>query len=131
MEKNRQEETYQVEFTKLNDEPIEIEYVPKDDSDELEPSFMFEGERHWLQDFVRTHNNPWLGDDSDYPDYIHAVDIVNYYNKMAIELVDGRGDEVNVYRMDEKKLEKEKPRTVEVEQKPRFNSKSSLKKDGR
>ncbi len=87
------------QYKKLNNEPIEIEYVvnQNDDANEekdLEPSFLFEGERYFLSEFVRTHNNPWIG--GEWPDHIHGYEVMNYYNPLFIELVGG--DAVNVYR---------------------------------
>ncbi len=84
------------EFRKLNDDPIEIECVEDEheEANDFKPSFWFENSRHFLEDFVRTHNNPWVG--GDWPDHIHAYEAEQYFHPLFIELV---GDQaVNVYR---------------------------------
>ena len=86
-------------YTKLNTEPIEIEYVEDehDSEKDFEPSFWFENSRHYLNDFMRTHNNPWCC--GDFPEYIHGYDSTEYYKPLMIELI---GDSaVNVYREEE------------------------------
>ena len=83
-------------FIKLNDEPIEIEYVEDEHQEERDftPSFWFNNRRYYLDDFMRTHNNPWIAD--TYPENIHGYESDEYYNPLYIELI---GDEaVNVYK---------------------------------
>ncbi len=78
-------------------ENVTIEMVEDEHLEELdfEPSFWFENRRWYLKDFIRCHNNPWVGADS-FPEYIHGYDAENYFNPIFIELV---GDEaVNSYR---------------------------------
>ena len=88
------------EYKKLNDEPIEIEYV-EDEHDEaldFQPSFWYWNRRYYLDNFVRVHNNPWMifgGALDEYPENIHAVEIDEYHNPLYIEVVGG--DAVNVY----------------------------------
>lgn len=86
------------EYVRLNDHPIAIEYVADehDPDRDFTPSFWYGNERHYLDDFVRTHDNPWVGGDWGWPDHIHGYEADNYYNPLFIEVVDG-GDAVNVY----------------------------------
>ena len=86
-------------FVKLNDEPIEIEYVEDehDESRDFQPSFWWWNQRYYLDDFIRIHNNPWVSPVYDeYPEYIHAYESNNYHNPLYIEITDD-GDYVNVY----------------------------------
>lgn len=85
------------EFRKLNDEPIEIEYVEDEheESRDFQPSFWFENSRHFLDDYVRVHNNPWIG--GEWPEFIHGMEGSVYFRTLFIELVDG-DSAVNVYR---------------------------------
>lgn len=80
-----------IQFVKLNDEPIEIEYGDNDNY-----VFTFDGQTYDLNDFIRTHDNAWAK--YDVPDYIHGVYAYDYSNPIWIELVDNRDDYVNVYR---------------------------------
>jgi len=84
------------EFVKLNDEPIEIEYVPDEHEEEndFKPSFWFNNRRYFLENFVRTHNNPWIGD-AGFPEEIHAYEADTYWRPLFIELIDDSA--VNVY----------------------------------
>lgn len=80
---------------------IEIEYVEDEHEEEndFKPSFWFENKRHFLDNFLRTHNNPW-GGISDCPDYIHGYEADNYWNPIFIEIANS-GDAVRVYRAEE------------------------------
>ena len=82
-------------YNKLNVEPIEIEYVEDEheESRDFTPSFWWNNRRYYFKDFLRTHDNPWVG--GDFPEYIHAYESENYYNPLYIELI-GDGA-VNVY----------------------------------
>ena len=85
-------------FKKLNDEPVEIEEVEDEHEAEndFKPSFWFNNRRYFIENFVRVHNNPWMGSVEEYPEYIHAVESENYFSPLYIELI---GDSaVNVYR---------------------------------
>lgn len=85
------------EFRKLNDEPIEIEYV-EDEYEELRdflPSFWFENRCHYIHDYVKVHNNPWIR--GEWPEFIHGIEGDVYYKPLLIEVVDG-GAAVNVYQ---------------------------------
>ena len=90
-------------FIKQNEEPIEIEYMPDPDREndlfcDYVPMFEFEGEYHRLDNYVRTHDNPWCPGGNDiYPSYIHAYDCFDYTRYVKyVEVVDD--DHINVYR---------------------------------
>lgn len=84
------------EYIKLNDEPIDIEYVEDehDTSRDFTPSFWYWNKRYYIGDFIRVHNNPWIND--DFPENIHGIESENYYNPIFIEVIDG--EQVNVYK---------------------------------
>lgn len=82
-------------FKKLNETPIPIETVPDEHeaANDYKPSFWFYNKRYFLEDFVHTHNNPWIS--GDFPEHIHGMEAENYHNPLFIELI---GDEaLNVY----------------------------------
>lgn len=82
-------------YKRLNDEPLEIEYVEDEHQEEndFKPSFWFNNKRYFIDDFTRTHDNPWVG--GDWPEFIHAFESEEYYHPLYIELI---GDcVVNVY----------------------------------
>lgn len=83
------------EYRKLNKEPVPIETVidEHDESKDFEPSFWFNNSRHYLSDFVRVHNNPWIFD--DFPENIHGMESNEYFNPLFIELIDD--EYVNIY----------------------------------
>ncbi len=88
------------EFIKLNEEPVEIETIPDehDETLDFEPSFWWSNRRHYTKDFLRTHNNPWLG--GDFPEYIHGMQADGtrsyFEDPIYIELI---GDSaVNIYK---------------------------------
>lgn len=83
-------------FKKLNDEPIAIEYIEDehDETRDFQPSFWWYNQRYYLNDFTRTHDNPWVGWFG--PDYIHGYENDNYINPLFIEVSDD-GEAVNVY----------------------------------
>lgn len=82
-------------YKKLNESPIEIEYIPDEAlEEETEPSFLFQGTRYLISNFIRTHNNPWFV--ANVPDFIHAIQADEIYAPLCLELI---GDsEVNVYQ---------------------------------
>lgn len=86
-------------WVKLNEEEIPVETV-KDEHDPAKnfvPSFWWWGRRYYLEDFIRVHNNPWVGSAlyDEFPEYIHGMEADNYHNPLFIEII---GDEVvNVY----------------------------------
>ena len=89
------------EFVKLNDEPIEIEFVEDEHEEDrdFEPSFWWWNRRYYLDDFVRVHNNPWLGTNThdEFPEHIHGMQSNEWYKPLFIELVDNSDEFVNVY----------------------------------
>ena len=50
-------------FVKQNKDPIPIESVPDEHEEAYDfvPSFWWNNRRYFLQDFIRCHNNPWIG----------------------------------------------------------------------
>ncbi len=88
-------------YIKLNEEPIEIEYVEDehDETRDFQPSFWWWNERHYLDNFIRVHNNPHMGGIQDAPEYIHGYEADNYYNPLFIELIEDVA--VNVYEYKE------------------------------
>lgn len=85
------------EYRKLNDKPIEIECVEDENEGvrDFLPSFLFENQRHYICDYVRVHNNPWVG--GEWPEYIHGMEEGVYYDPIYIEIINA-GEAVNVYR---------------------------------
>ena len=98
------------EYRKLNTEPLDIVTqfgniedeladgsMTQETYDNLEPSnklgFWWNNYFYFLDDFVRCHNNPWLGE-ATYPDYIHGVEATNPHNPLYIET---DGDFIDVY----------------------------------
>lgn len=83
-------------WEKLNKEPIRIETVPDehDESLDFEPSFWWNNRRYHLKNFIRTHNNPWVG--GQWPEFIHAYEAEEYHNPLYIELIGD--DAVNIYK---------------------------------
>ena len=81
-------------YEKLNVEPLGIDYEANEDNDDIMEYFMWGGEKHYLCDFIRTHNNPWTGK-MDVPDYIHGYEADNYWNPLFVELLDDGG--LNLY----------------------------------
>lgn len=94
------------EYIKLNDEPIEIEYVPDehDESKDFEPSFWLWNKRYYLSDFSRLRNNPWIELYEEIPDYIHAVldnDTTESFVCPKYLEIDAAGEHVNIYGVKE------------------------------
>ena len=85
-------------FFKMNEKPIEIEYEYPYDDEELDPIvfFRFDGEKYYLYDFIRCHNNPWVGE-NNFPDYIHGYNwyTMGIFAPMYIEITDD--EYINVY----------------------------------
>lgn len=86
-------------FVKVNYRRIPIKYrrhVSDYGETDFEPCFMFEHNWHWMKDFIRCHDNPWVSD--VYPKHIHGMENDGLF-PLFIELI---GDEyVNVYREEE------------------------------
>lgn len=66
------------------------------------PYFQHNGKRYRLDDFIRCHDNPWIGN-GNFPSYIHGYYAHEYYNPIFIE-ISPRGDAVKIY------TEKEDPK---------------------
>lgn len=92
------------EYKKLNEDWIEIEYVEDEHEEEndFKPSFWWNNQRYFLDNFIRTHNNPWVSD--NFPDYIHAYEAEVYHNPLFIELNES-GEAVNVFKYVDNKEE--------------------------
>ena len=102
------------QFIKQNDEPIPIMCEPEDEwnmetflsRQREEPCyktwFWWDREKHYIDEFVRVHGNPWLGTTlyDDFPEYIHGMEANEYYHPLFIEVVGG--EYVNVYEEKEK-----------------------------
>ena len=83
-----------MEYRQLNDEPIEIEYMEIEGEEDWVPCFVWADVTYRLDEFIRTHNNPWCS--GNFPEYIHGYSAYDYFNPLFIELI---GDEaVNVYK---------------------------------
>lgn len=75
------------DYIKITKEPIEISYFPdEDDRYNYQPSFLLNGTRYWLQDFIRTKNTPWVQSEL-FPDYIDAYQANEYVYPLYIQLV--------------------------------------------
>lgn len=87
-------------YIKINEEPVEIEYVEDEHNEErdFEPSFWINNRRYFIADFIRTHNNPWVG--GEWPDYIHGFEAEEYYHPIYIELIGDYAVNVYEYRED-------------------------------
>lgn len=84
------------QYKKVNKSPIEIHYIPDEDPRyEMQPSFVFNGQRYWLKDFIRTHNNIWVNQ-SDFPDYIDAYQGNEYMLPLYIHYYESE-QQVDVY----------------------------------
>lgn len=79
------------QFTKQNKRPLKIYYTMKGDA-----YFNWKKHRKHLKNFLRTHNNPWIGD-LHLPEHIHGFETDQYYNPLYIEIIYGADDAVNVY----------------------------------
>ena len=96
-------------FIKQNKDPVPIETVPDEheESRDFLPSFWWNNRRYFIQDFIRCHNNPWIGP-VDYPEHIHAYEADQYVNPLFIELVDQ--EHINIY--EEKEVKSPCPSSV-------------------
>ena len=83
-------------FVKQNDEPVVIDYIIDRHSEDMtiKPSFVWNGCRYYLDQFIRCHNNPWILD--TFPEHIHAMQYDQYYEPLFLEFVGG--DYVNIYQ---------------------------------
>ena len=91
------------QYVKLNEEPIEIENIEVEETENenlvFEEGFEWDGRNYFLSDFIRTHNNPYIGGIKDCPDYIHGYWANDYWSPLFIEIVNGEA--VNVYECKE------------------------------
>lgn len=85
-------------YKKLNAEPVMFDF----NDAEGKISFEWRGERYYLDNFIRAHDNPYIG--GNFPEYIHGFEAENYFNPIFIEIVDG-GESLNVYQ--EEKVEEQ------------------------
>ena len=71
------------EFIKQNSEPVPIECVEDEheESRDFQPSFWWNNRRYFIQDFIRCHNNPWIGC-AEYPEHIPAYEADQYVNPL-------------------------------------------------
>ena len=99
-------------WEKLNNKPLPIEYLPDehDDAKDFEPSFWWNNRRYYVCEFIRCHNNPWMGC-SEFPKFIHGMEADEYIRPLFIQLVgenehdddyvmtytDGSAEFINVY----------------------------------
>lgn len=103
---------YELEFIKDNfwlaksykriSDWLEIEYREAteemkeylDEEEYFQPGFEWDDIFYYLDDFVRTHSNPWSNMHT--PTYIHGYDSTDWCNPLFIELADS-GDAVRLY----------------------------------
>ena len=78
-------------FQKMNRRPLKIYFSETGDGKSY---FRYKGSCFYLDDIVRTHDNPWTGD-MHLPDYIHGFDTSHSY-ALFVELLPD-GESVNVY----------------------------------
>lgn len=78
-------------------ETVPVEYVEgeHDSEKDFKPSFWYNNQRYYLDNFIKCHNNPWCSD--VFPSFIHGYESDNYYNPLFIGL-DDSGETVTVYR---------------------------------
>lgn len=89
-------------FKELSDWlPIETIASREDENHHSEPTFGFYFNQmpFYIDDFVRIHDSPWI-DDTDYPEYIHGMEMGLIDNPLFIE-IDHSGEEVKVYELKE------------------------------
>ena len=56
--------------------------------------YFFYNGKHFLNEFMRCHDNPWIQD--VYPEWLDGVETENYYDPLAIRY-DTRSDRIFVY----------------------------------
>lgn len=88
-------------LVKVNKEPIEITYFPdEDDRYNYEASFVLNGFRYWLKDFIRIKNSPWVREDF-FPAYIDAFQSNEYHCPLYISLLNDTELDVYMQRGDD------------------------------
>lgn len=85
------------EYIRQNDKPVPIEFVEDEHeaSRNFQPSFWWNNRRYYLDNFIRCHNNPWIGSASEFPEHIHAFESDNYHDPLFLELIEDKA--VNIY----------------------------------
>ncbi len=76
-------------WEKVNDQPIKVDFSLKDGL----PSFWWNNTRHFMEDFIRCHNNPYFP--GQWPDFVHAYEAESNNHPLFIEMVEG--DCVNIW----------------------------------
>lgn len=90
-----------VEYIKVTKHPIEIHFLPDQDPRyEMQPSFVFNGARYWLKDFLRIKDSPWIKEDN-FPDYLDAYQANEYNFPLFLHL--NKDQTIDVYICMEKK----------------------------
>ena len=76
-------------FIKKNKKPVPIECVEDEHEEtrDFQPSFWWNNRRYYISDFIRCHNNPWIGC-VEYPEHIHAYESDEYYHPLFIEVIE-------------------------------------------
>ena len=92
-------------YRKLNEKPIPIETIVDQGETgnfpDYDTCFVWQGHTYWMCDFIRCHNNPWIGD--NFPEYIHGMweyTAGAWDTGLFIELVGG-DEAVNIYEYKE------------------------------
>lgn len=77
---------------------VEIEYRdnPENEDDTI-TGFMYKGEFHNLDDFIRIHNNPWANNPPEWLKEFHGYDQQGFGFGLVIKLNDS-GEAVQVFR---------------------------------
>ena len=87
-----------MEYVKLNRVPIKLYESRRRENmkftEETQTYFNWKNKRYYLQDFTRTHNNPWVHD--IFPEHIHGMQTNEYYNPLFVELIEDT--HVNIYQ---------------------------------
>lgn len=84
-----------IKYIKVSKQPLEIHFLPDQDPRyEMQPSFVFNGCRYFLKDFLRIKNSPWIKKDN-FPDYIDAYQACEYNMPLFLHLYDDQT--VDVY----------------------------------
>ncbi len=93
----RKEEKMDKSYKKVTKKPLDIHYLPDQDSKyDMQPSFTFNGQRYWLKDFIRAHNNVWIND-STFPSYIDAYQANEYHFPLYLQIHDNETLDVWIY----------------------------------
>ena len=85
-------------FKPMNKHPISIEYQKRDKNEDFNPCFRFKGRQYFLDNFIRTKNNPWVNE-NEYPEYIDGYESENYIYPLFTDINDD--DTVIIYKKGE------------------------------